>query len=98
MFTLNVTQVIVLNVVHTFLLQAVLPTAQQSVCVIVPHATMAVPVPNTVTITTAPVRRVSQVSEIALVYHLLPFICVTFPAISETSLFVGSSDILSSKV
>ena len=74
-------KVIALNIVRTFLLQAVLPTAQQSVCVIVPHATMAVPVLTSVTITTAPVHWVSQVSEIALIYHLLPFISVTFPTI-----------------
>jgi hypothetical protein len=78
-------------------LQALLPTAQQSVRVTVPRATMEVPVPTLVTITTAPVHWASQVSEIALIHHLLPFTSVTFPTISETSLFVGSSDILSSK-
>jgi hypothetical protein len=91
-------KVVALNVVRTFFFQAVLPTAQQSVCVIVPRASMAVPVPTSVTITTAPVLWVSQVSESALIYHLLPFISVTFPMISDTFLFVGSSDILSEKV
>jgi hypothetical protein len=90
-------RVIVLNVVRTFFLQAVLPTAQQSVCVIVPHATMAVPVPTSVTITIAPVHWVSQVSEIALIYRHLPFISVTFLTIYETFLFVGGLDILSNK-
>lgn len=42
--------------------QALLPTAQKSVCVIVSHASMAVPVPTWVTITTAPVLPVSQIS------------------------------------
>ena len=80
---------IALNTVCTFFLQALLPTAQQSVCVIVPRATMAVPVSTSVTITTAPVHWVSQVSEIALINLLLPSISVTFPMIFETSLFVG---------
>jgi hypothetical protein len=56
---------------------------------------MAVPVPILVTITTAPVLLVSQVSEISFIYFLLPFISVTFPLISIIFVFVGRSDFCS---